>query len=75
MQYEKKIMSFQELRKMGFSRRQLEKAFNSPNNTFASRVSPEKPKSKIMFDTEEFEKWRQKEIKAQRGRNSRTGIM
>ena len=58
MEYKKPVMSFQELRGMGFTRKYLERAYHSPANTFAFKVSPEKPKSKIMFDTEGFEKWR-----------------
>ncbi len=66
MEYLGKIMSFQELRKLGFPRSYLERAYRSKNNTFAFKENPSKPKSTILFDTEEFEKWRQKEIKAQR---------
>ena len=62
-------MSFQELRKMGFPRKYLERAYKSSNNTFAFKEDPSKSKSKILFDTTEFEVWRQKEIKAQRNSN------
>lgn len=61
------IMSFQELREMGFPRRYLERAYKSRNNTFAFKENPEKTKSTILFDTNGFEQWRLKEIKAQRG--------
>lgn len=66
MEYIGKIMSFQELRQMGFPRKYLERAYHSKNNTFAFKEDPAKPKSTILFDTDEFEHWRQKEIKAQR---------
>lgn len=65
MEYDKKIMSFQELRALGFPRKYLERAYRSKNNTFAFKVNPEKPRSTILFDTSGFEQWRQKEIKAQ----------
>lgn len=60
------IMSLQELRQMGFPRKYLERAYHSKNNTFAFKEDPAKPNSTILFDTDEFERWRQKEIKAQR---------
>lgn len=66
MEYQGKIMSFQELRAMGFPRKYLERAYKSPNNTFAFKQDPSKPKSTILFDTAAFEAWRQQEIKAQR---------
>lgn len=66
MEYQGVIMSFQELRAMGFPRKYLERAYKSPNNTFAFKEDPSKPKSTILFDTAGFEAWRQKEIKAQR---------
>lgn len=60
------IMSFQELRDMGFPRRYLERAYHSKNNTFAFKEDPAKVKSTILFNTDGFEQWRQKEIKMQR---------
>lgn len=60
------IMSFQELRDMGFPRGYLERAYRSKNNNFAFKENPEKSKSTILFNIEGFEEWRQKEIKAQR---------
>lgn len=63
---QKLIMSFQELRDMGFPRGYLERAYRSKNNNFAFKENPEKSKSTILFNIEGFEEWRQKEIKAQR---------
>lgn len=60
------IMSFQELREMGFPRKYLERAYHSKNNTFAFKEDPAKSRSTILFNVEGFEQWRQKEIKAQR---------
>lgn len=68
MEYPKPIMSRPELLRMGFSRLTLDRAYHSKGNNFAWKKDPAKPRSHIMFDTVEFEKWRQKEIKAQRGR-------
>lgn len=68
MDYPKAIMTRPELMKMGFTREYLDRAFRSNGNNFASRISPGKEKSTIFFDTAGFEAWRQKEIKAQRGR-------
>lgn len=66
MEYKCAIMSFQELRGMGFPRRYLERAYKSSNNTFAFKEDPKKPKSTILFDTVGFEAWRQKEIQGQK---------
>ncbi len=68
MEYPKQIMSRPELIRMGFSRLTLDRAYHSKSNNFAWKKDPAKARSHIMFDTVEFEKWRQKEIKAQRGR-------
>lgn len=67
MKYPKPIMSRQELMKMGFPRKFLDRAYASKTNTFAWKKDPFKRNSGILFDTAEFEVWRQKEIKAQRG--------
>lgn len=63
MQYEKPIMRLSELRdSMGFPEELLLKAYRSPEQNFASKVSPEKINSPIIFDTAGFEAWRQKLI-------------
>lgn len=68
MEYENAIMSFQELRKLGFPRTYLERAYRNGKNTFAHKIDPTKKNSAILYDTAGFEKWRQGEIRAQRGR-------
>lgn len=68
MEYPKAIMTRPELMKMGFTREYLDRAFRSNGNNFATRTDPRKGKSPILFDTAGFEAWRQKEIKAQRGK-------
>lgn len=67
MEYPKEIMTIPELKKMGFTRTYLDRAFRSNSNDFATRVTPGKSKSPIMFDTAKFEAWRQREIRAQKG--------
>lgn len=68
MDYPKAVMTTSELKEMGFTRTYLERAYHSKCNNFATKVDPSKEKSTIIFDTAGFEAWRQKEIKAQKGR-------
>ena len=68
MEYPKPIMTTSELKELGFTRTYLERAYRSPTNNFAAKMDPTKKKSTIMFDTAGFEAWRQKEIKAQKGK-------
>lgn len=68
MEYPKPLMRKTELMKMGFSQRYLDRAYSSNGNNFATKVNPSKRTSAIIYDTAGFEAWRQKEIKAQRGR-------
>lgn len=67
MKYSKPIMSRSELIKMGFPREYLDRAYRSKANNFASKMNPTARNSPILFDTELFEVWRQREIKAQKG--------
>lgn len=64
MTYAKPVMTASELRKMGFTREIIEKAFREPGQTFAWKVDPFKRNSPIMIDTEGFEKWRLKQVRA-----------
>ena len=64
--YPQKIMSKKQLMNMGFSERYLLRAAASPRQTFACRQNPFNKTSPLIFDTDGFEKWRQKEIKAYR---------
>ena len=66
MTYEKSIMRLSELSKLGFPKEFLLRAYRVRGQTFAQKIDPSKGNSPIIFDTEGFEKWRQKEIKLQR---------
>lgn len=58
MNYPKKIMKMTELEKLGFPREHLEYAYRRKGQTFAFKMNPTKKNSAILFDTEEYEKWR-----------------
>ena len=58
-------MRISELIYMGFSYQYLRRAYGTPGQTFATKVSPLKSNSVILFDTEEFEKWRVQDIENQ----------
>lgn len=65
MWYPKRIMRMSELeRKMGFPHRFLLLAYRSYGQDFAWKINPQKRNSPIVFDTEKFEKYRLKTIKA-----------
>ena len=65
-------MKTAELVRMGFSPEYLRRAYGSPGQTFATKVSPLKSNSVILFDTEEFEKWRVQDIENQKKGLQRT---
>lgn len=65
MTYPKPVMRISELIYMGFSYQYLRRAYGTPGQTFATKVSPLKSNSVILFDTEEFEKWRVQDIENQ----------
>ena len=59
MQYPKKVMKLTELvKEMGFPEEYLQRAYRLPTQRFAGKMNPMKKNSPIIFDTEEFEKWR-----------------
>jgi hypothetical protein len=64
MKYSKQVMSITELTKMGFPRSYLERACHSPSQQFAFMQNPFKKRSVWLFDTEQFEIWRQQEMNA-----------
>lgn len=75
MQYAKKIMKLRELmREYGFSEQYLQRAYRSPGQTFATKINPMAKNSPIIFDTDGFERWRQKEIAAQERAIRRSAI-
>lgn len=58
MTYKKPVMRLTELEKMGFSREYLLRAYRTKNQNFARKMDGTKSNSPIIFDTEEFDKWR-----------------
>ena len=63
MQYPKAIMSLKEMKKLGFPETLLLRSRMEPGQTFAFSKNPNAKNSPILFDTEGFEKWRQKQAK------------
>lgn len=63
MQYPKEIMSLKEMKKLGFPEALLLRSRMEPGQTFAFKANPGSRTSPILFDTEGFEKWRQKQAK------------
>ena len=60
MKYAKKVMRKSELCEMGFPEEFLDSAYRESNQSFAQKINPYKKNSPIIFDTEEFDKWRLK---------------
>ena len=77
MQYSKKVMNMKELmQECGFPKPYLMRAFRTQGQTFAFRQNPANRTSPVLFDTEEFETWRQKDIKVQqRAMRQREGVL
>ncbi len=63
MQYPKPIMRLAALVEMGFPEAMLLDAYREKGQKFAQKANPGKSKSPIIFDTEEFEKWRLERLK------------
>ena len=66
IEYPKAVMSRSELEEMGIPRGILERAYADPKQDFAQKVNPMLKHSKIMFVTEGFEAWRQKQQQLER---------
>ena len=64
MTYPKKIMKVSELQALGFSATDLRAAYRIPGQKFAWKMNPYKSNSHLVFDTEEFEKFREKQARA-----------
>lgn len=62
MQYPKPFMRISELTRLGISKQMLLNAYREKGQRFAQKISPEKKKSAIVFETAEFEKWRMKQL-------------
>jgi hypothetical protein len=65
MEYPKKIMNMKELMKLGYTERYLYRIFCTRGQTCAFRLNPLNPRSRILFDTDELEKMKEREIRAQ----------
>lgn len=64
MTYPKPFMSLEEMAEFtGFSREYLMKIYRRKDNNFAGKLDPTVRNSKIFFDTEKFDQWREKQIK------------
>lgn len=66
MQYKKPVMKKAELIKMGFTNEYLMSVYRTNNNAIAWKMNPTKKNSSILFDTEEFEKYRKLQAKCKR---------
>jgi len=64
MKYPKQVMTISELSLMGFPRSYLERACHAHDQSFAFLQNPFKKRSVWLFDTEQFEIWRQQEMNA-----------
>ena len=67
MKYPKPVMKMVELQRMGFPRSMLMRAFKTKGQTFANRADPFRENTTIVFDTEGFEEWRKKQVRASQG--------
>lgn len=59
--YDKPVMKMTELMKLGFPRSYLTKIYNTGNRNISWKTGPGK-NDMILFDTGEFEKYRQKQM-------------
>jgi len=66
MKYSKPFMTKGELIRAGIPRELLEQAYADKKQRFAMKLNPHKKSSNIVYETEEFEKWRLKQIDIQR---------
>ena len=62
MQYPNQIMRKTALMELGFPEEFLDRAYRQKGQKFAQKINPARSKSPIIFDTEEFEKWRLKQL-------------
>lgn len=67
MKYPKPVMRITELEDMGFPREHLEYCYRKKGQNFAWKLNPTKSNSPIIFDTEEFEKFRLRLIAGKAG--------
>ena len=65
MKYPKKIMKLSELTELGYKKEYLMNCYRTKGQRFAQKQNPLKGNSPIIFDTEQFEKWRLKQLIAE----------
>ncbi len=65
MKYEKPVMKIKELVAMGFPKEMLMNAYRYPGQRFAQKIDARQKNSPIVFDTEEFDKWRLKMLQTE----------
>ncbi len=75
MKYPRQIMKISDLEQMGFPKEYLLRDYHSRGQTFATKMNPAKRNSPIIFNTEGFDRWMQKEIKAQQAAERRAVII
>lgn len=72
MVYKADIMTKKEMLKMGFPESLLMRAMTEPGQTFVFKANPLSRTSQLLFDTQGFEKWRQKQAKLLQTQERRT---
>lgn len=65
MEYPKKIMNMKELMELGYTERYLYRIYSTKGQKCAFRLNPLNPRSRILFDTDELEKMKEREIRVQ----------
>lgn len=65
MEYPKPIMKLSELMELGFPEDMLLNAYRFKGQRFAQKMTPGKKRSPIIFETEQFEKWRMQQLIAE----------
>lgn len=64
MTYPKPFMTIEEMAKFtGLSKKYLMEVYRRKDNNFAGKLNPALRNSPIVFDTEKFDQWREKQIK------------
>ena len=76
MTYPKPFMSVDEMVEFtGLTRDYFMEIYRRKDNNFAGKLNPAARNSKIIFDTEKFDQWREKQIKMEVEAMHRKGIV